>query len=176
MSAALRTYAGLISDGPDAVFTVPTAPWPFPPRTHETTITGDYKSLRRVQVAPETGLMAWDYTEYRDFEMLALLVEPTPGYLYCWYKGDTPVSTTNLTPSGSNKRWRQFDLSCLSWSFLNTDQCRIDTASAAQDVGETGGIPTAAGSGTLALGKVYGLYVYNPHETLTASLWVGVVN
>lgn len=175
MSATFRSYANIIADDPSGVFTIPSA-IQFPSRTHEATITGDYKALRRVTIEPETGKMLWTYSENQDFEVLALLADEDPGYLYCWYKGDTPTSESDLAPSGLHPRWRQFDLSCLTWFYLNTDQCRIDTLSAAQDVGETAGIPSAAGSATLALGKVYGLYAYNPSTEDAASLWLGVLN
>ncbi len=136
------------------------------------TLPGTGRLLRTVTIAPEDTVLLWDYLDQRDFELLALRI-PGDGYLHCAYKVDTPTSASDLTPSGNDVRWREFDLSCKTPWLMNTDEARIH-ATLATDAGESAGLPTVLTDGASEDAKVYGVAANNPSttESVTVEVWV----
>lgn len=97
------------------------------------------------------------------FDAFACLMPKDQGVLDLWFMKDTPTSTTNLSPTNSNRRWFQARLRypfpvCLSQSAVRVDP------DIAVDRGRDGatGFPALWASEDAVTGFVYRLLVHRP--------------
>lgn len=167
MSAKIRVYHSLVyeKDGESASIGNPGV------TLGEVSSPGTYFNKGElVPIAPQAAKMVWEYTRARDFEILEFLIPKTGGYLNLALFVDTPVSALDLNPSGTNPRWRQFDLSCKCPLTFNTDQA-ILLPILADDVGSLGnGLPKVFTDGAKVTAKVYKAAVFNPALAGTADV------
>lgn len=127
---------------------------------------------QRVTLASLEKKVLWSWEQLRDFELLAVWIRGS-GYVNLCFDVDTPVSGSDLSPSGNDYRQRHFDLSCYAPFILNTDQCLVNTVIADENT-LTGGYPTMFGDAQTVNGKVYKLYAYNPgaeNVEVVTSVW-----
>lgn len=156
MSKTLRHYEcnALEADGEVKIDFDPQVP------LSQKTVTGDRVAPDEFQIAAGSYAVAWDasVTGY-DFALL-LFALPADGFCELWYKVDTPTSSTDKTPSGSNVRWRQYSQSCVRPAGFDTPLCRINPT-LATDAGDSGGLPAAMGSGSTVDGRIYKVVLKN---------------
>lgn len=137
-----------------------------------TTLASDVGNVGRVVLPKKaSGVVSYvpiyRYSERGNFEILAAWL-PLGGYAQVSMKVDIPVSASDLTQSGTGRRWITLDLSSIGPFVLTSDQLRITTtANIADWYGPTGSdaIPTLLNSSNAVNGKIYEVGLSNPSET-----------
>lgn len=105
----------------------------------------------------------WSYDGHNDWDFFECRIRNAVGFLHCWTLWDTPVSTTDLTRSGSNPRAHYFPLTCALPVAILSRQTLIHPT-LATDLGVTAGLPsvlTTPLSGMLT-GYIYDVVAFNP--------------
>lgn len=139
-------------------------------------VPGTAKLRATLTIPAEGKMILWQYGDQgvEEFEALVLRVKGD-GYLYGAFQVDTPTSASDNDPSGSNERWRQFDLSCEIPFILNTDLARVNPT-VADEYTETGGFPTIFDDAGTVEGRVYAVAAKNPSTTEAVEVEVWVIN
>ena len=162
MSAILRVYSALAYVIGGRTYTVGDMKEPV---AEVTTPGAGYRPVQVVRVNAGARVVLWRYGHGPErFSVMQMRLLTDDGYAYCAYKVDTPVSDTDDDPSGSNIRWRAFDLSCLVPMLLNTDNARVNPV-IADDYGDSGGNPVILDDSGTVNGFIYEIQAKNPSTT-----------
>lgn len=138
----------------------------------EVSTPGDGHLARRVTIAAGETAVLWKWADLNDFEVVVLLISDS-GYANIAVLADKPTSASDSTPLGTHESWRQFDLSCKIPFILNTDAALVNPV-AADDNGDTAGLPTIFSDAGTVDGKVYKIAAKNPDDAddVTIEVWV----
>jgi hypothetical protein len=140
------------------------------------TTPGTGRLIATVTIPAGEKMMLWQYGDLgvEDFELVAIRVKGT-GYIYLAFLVDTPTSASDDTPSGTNPRWREVDVSCKIPFLLNTDAARVNPT-VADEYTETSGFPTIFDDAGTVEGKVYEIAAKNASTTDAVEVEVWVLN
>lgn len=134
-------------------------------------LAGDVASQGMVVAAKRVSSVAsytplYRYAERGSFEFFAAWL-PKGGYVQLAIKTDIPTSASDLSQSGTGRRWTVLDLASHAPFILTSDQLRTTTtANIADWYGPTGSdaIPTLLNSVNAVNGKIYEIGVSNPSD------------
>lgn len=139
----------------------------------EVSTPGTGKLVREVTIAAGDTAVLWEWADLNDFELVALLIRDS-GYAHLAILADKPTSASDSTPLGTHESWRQIDLSCKIPFLLNTDAALVNPV-AADDNGDTAGLPTIFSDAGTVDGKVYKIAAKNPAAAtadVVVEVWV----
>lgn len=112
---------------------------------------GGQPILRRVKVPASSNVVAWEWADTSGFTHMTVRIVGGEGFVQMGVRYNSPTSSTDLTPTGSTNHWKDRSVSCVGVVELDTERAYIH-ATAATEVGDTGGVPTVWSSGSRSLG------------------------
>lgn len=157
MPGILKTYlCGLVEFGTAGIEQFGSVTSPY----GEVAITGDIRGGTTVPVAADGQHVVWEYGVHGTDWAVVFMGFVGTGFLDLAIQVDTPVSDTDLSPSGTNTRWMHVGLTCKTPIVIGTRSVRLH-ASVGTWSGDSGGVPSLWSSGTELDGLIYKLMVRN---------------
>ncbi len=127
----------------------------------EVTLTdGSTMIVNEISIAAGDTVEVWKWSDTSGAEIVVLQILDGEGYLDVWHRIDVPTSADDPEPASAGP-WNASSLSCFAPMIFSSDQMKYN-ATAATHVGDTGGLPSAASSGSTATGTLSKIAVKNP--------------
>lgn len=121
---------------------------------------GSNPILKPVKVPAGEMVTPWVYADNEGFQLVACHVIGAEGFLQFGMRYSDPTSSTDLTPTGTNAKWKEHSMSCFEEVMRGSNRAYTDTV-AANNSSETNGYPTlwsATGTKTLAVADKIAFY------------------